>query len=106
MLKRGFKDATLELFSIAVGVTVVGLCACGAAVIGWQVLEWLRLGAWPVVTVQSLFNHFDLARPESSWVGVQKIIDYVLASSLAAAFPVTGLLIFLVVIFLGLAFAK
>ena len=67
MSRRPFKDTALELFSVAVGFSVVALCLCGALVLGWQALEWLRLGTWSQVTVSSLFHHFDFVG-DPAWI--------------------------------------
>jgi hypothetical protein len=61
--------------------TLVSLAALVASIIifGFQVIGWLQTGVWPPIPTSlalELLNNYPPHR--LSWVGVQKIIDYLL----------------------------
>jgi hypothetical protein len=61
-------------------------------ILGWQSFQWLRFGAWPRLDMLDLFD----SHPYASWVGVQKLIDWWLGTSLSVNLFVIGLVLFVV----------
>ena len=57
-------------------------------ILGWQAYTWLKTGVWPLLPVAAVPDWIGLARPEISWMGLQRILDWLLACS------ISGLLFF------------
>ena len=51
-----------------------------ASVLSYQIYTWLKFGFWQTLTVSDGLNYLTIHIPTSSWVGVQKIIDWLLYS--------------------------
>lgn len=65
-------------------------------ILGGQTFIWLRDGYWPALPLARTLEHFDLPYPMVSWLGVQKIIDWLCSMPTAAVLPIFGS-VFLVV---------
>jgi len=67
------------------GVTVaLWMCAVAClALPGWQIYVWLRYGFWEPLTNADGMAYIGAQSPWSSWAGVQHMIDWWLAQSLA-----------------------
>lgn len=49
----------------------------GPGVLACQGVGWLRTGIWPALPISTTFAFFEWPLPDVSWVGLQKIIDWV-----------------------------
>jgi hypothetical protein len=58
------------------------LCS-SLVVLGWQTYDWLRRGMWTDLNLAWGLTEADLPVPQSSWLGVQKILDWFLSLPLA-----------------------
>ena len=56
---------------------------------GLHLLSWLQDGVWPSYSTAQMLRDLGLGEPRVSWVGVQKILDWILAAS-AVGFLVWG----------------
>lgn len=67
------------------GVTVaLWMCAIACLIIpGWQIYIWLRYGLWVPLTNAEGMDYIGAYPVRSSWAGVQTMIDWWLAQSLA-----------------------
>src|SRR5262245_24164030 len=58
------------------------LLACpvfiGPGIVVFQVIEWLRTGKWHPVPVSAGLDYLGIAHPTMSWIGAQKVIDFIL----------------------------
>lgn len=54
------------------------LVLAAIGIVGWQCYEWLRFGEWPSLTVLSVLAWSKIRAPHTEWIGVQKMIDWVL----------------------------
>ncbi len=59
----------------------LALLGCSGIVL-YEVFVWLREGYWPVVDLESTLWALGWTSPRVSWIGVQKVIGYVLTISL------------------------
>lgn len=73
--------------------------ACGAAgfltaavILFFQAAQWLKLGVWIPVTVLDAFVRFGWDYPFVTWLGVQKMIDFIMESSLGITCIIVGLI--------------
>jgi len=73
--------------------------ACGAAgfltaavILFFQIVQWLKLGAWIPATVWDAFVHFGWDYPFVTWLGVQKVIDFIMESSLGITSIIIGVI--------------
>jgi hypothetical protein len=75
------------------------LILIGPAILAWQGYSWLRTGIWTVLPVSKTFQCFEWPLPSTSWLGLQKIFDWIfdIPTSLAVF-----VLSFVVVIILGI----
>jgi ABC-type cobalamin transport system permease subunit len=53
------------------------LILIGPAIFAWQGYNWLRTGIWMALPVSRTFNYFEWPLPSTSWLGLQKIIDWI-----------------------------
>jgi hypothetical protein len=58
----------------------------GPAILGWQTYGWLRTGVWTALPISKTFTYFEWPVPSTSWLGLQKMLDWVfdIPTSLAA----------------------
>ncbi len=96
--QKFFGDTATEFFAIGVALVVVGSICAGIAVVGWQIFDWLKTGTWLPVSVGTTFEYFAIARPQTTWVGLQTVFDYLLAFPLAGALPIAGVVFFLLML--------
>jgi hypothetical protein len=54
-------------------------------VLGWQTYDWLRLGIWTDLNLAWGLTEAGLPVPQSSWLGIQKILDWFLSLPLAVS---------------------
>jgi hypothetical protein len=45
-----------------------------------HLIWWLRFGTWPEYSTMQLMNGLGLPYPHVRWIGVQKVIDFILRS--------------------------
>jgi hypothetical protein len=55
------------------------------AIVGWQTFEWLRDGVWTDLNLVWGLAQAGLPLPQSSWLGIQKILDWLLTLPLAVS---------------------
>jgi hypothetical protein len=71
----------LALFlAILPGAALVLACP---GTIAWQCLSWLRTGHWTPLIIRDGWHWLGIAEPETSWLGVNKIIDMALNGPLS-----------------------
>jgi hypothetical protein len=90
--------AVLHLISFAIGAS--GL-VIGGGIISWQALQWLRNGYWISITVQDAFDWLGVSAPVFQWVGVERIVQFLLASPSSIAIIVVFLVVAGFVFFLA-----
>lgn len=65
------------------GVTAGAAClVIAAGLIGFEVLQWMKTGAWPSLTWADGLAWLNLPVPQVQWVGLDRVIRWVLASPL------------------------
>lgn len=57
---------------------VVGLIAVSLVTVGWQSLRWLQSGVWPKLAWSDGLAMLGIDHPRAAWVGVDRMIDWVL----------------------------
>lgn len=50
----------------------------GPAILVGQAVTWLRTGYWNPVPISAAFDYFDIPSPHTTWVGAQKVLDFML----------------------------
>jgi len=58
-----------------------------------ELLHWLKFARWPAWTVGTALDAMNREIPNSSWAGVQKIIDAALGLPFIFALPVAGIIL-------------
>lgn len=71
---------------VAIGMVLIGfgLAFYSAGLLVLHLYQWLRWGFWPRFTTFELWGVLGLGYPTTRWAGVQRIIEYVMASSAAS----------------------
>ena len=64
-----------EVFAVGIGICLlVAVCIPTGLVV-----VWLKTGTWPAATIADALQSLGLQPPISKWIGLQKIIDGLLA---------------------------
>jgi ABC-type cobalamin transport system permease subunit len=53
------------------------LILIGPSTLAWQGYSWLRTGIWTALPISKAFQYFEWPIPITSWLGLQKIIDWI-----------------------------
>ena len=61
--------------------------------VGYQSYAWLRFGAWPRLNIVWALDQLGVSRPYVDWVGLQQVIDLLLAGPLSVTALVLGIVI-------------
>jgi hypothetical protein len=75
------------------------LILIGPGILAWQGYSWPRTGMWTALPISKTFQYFEWPMPSSSWLGLQKIIDWVFDISTSLAVLALS---FVVVVILGI----
>lgn len=51
-------------------------------ILGWQAYQWLKFGYWPHLTWATGFQYLGLGYPDTSAIGAQRIIDWIMSAGL------------------------
>jgi hypothetical protein len=89
LMKEAKRSERISFTIILCAFAVVGLALC---VFGYQCIEWLRNGEWPTMLTRDWLG--DGYR--TSWVGIDRIIGWVMGAPLAGFLFVTGICVGLV----------
>jgi hypothetical protein len=91
------KDYKATKFDVLIpySMIVVGLCAAafGIAVLGYQLILWLRDGAWTSFDLRLAWEGINGHPPAFKWLGVQRIVDGFLELPLSLGFFVFGIIV-------------
>lgn len=60
-----------------------GLLLVSLFMLGDHVFAWLKWGQYPVYEARDMFSDIGLPYPFQNWVGLQRIIDWIMRSSAA-----------------------
>jgi hypothetical protein len=89
----GFKGAAME--------QIYGLLILiGPAILAWQGYSWLRTGIWTALPISKAFQYFEWPIPSTSWLGLQKIIDWIFEIPTSVA---VFILSFVIMVFCAIA---
>jgi hypothetical protein len=76
-------------------LSVLGGVIIPVAIVGWQLIHWLKYGFWPPLTLQTAFNYMELPPPVASWIGanhlIQGVLQWPLSLSLFIALTVVAM---------------
>jgi hypothetical protein len=88
-----------------IGLLIVVPLGIGPFVLIMQALSWLHSGRWPAVPVSRALDYWGWAHPSSTWRGIQKIYDWLLAAPFSVVSFVGWILVVIVAstVFLFLA---
>ena len=56
----------------------------------WQGYMWLRYGSWPEIPLWTVWSWLDLPFPEVDWVGIEKILVWILKQPTSVAIFLLG----------------
>src|SRR5882724_9925922 len=59
----------------------------------WQAFQWLKTGVWIALPLSTLMDYFEIHVSAGKWVGMQKIVDWVLDVPLSCVALVAALII-------------
>jgi ABC-type xylose transport system permease subunit len=48
----------------------------GPGMLAWQGYTWLKTGVWTALPISKTFQYFDWPIPSTSWLGLQKMLDW------------------------------
>ena len=85
-----------EILGFVIGAAGLFLLLAGPVEFGWELLTWLKTGVWPDLTVAEGIAWLGWPEPTFSWVGVQRILDWIMASDLSGALTISGWLLFVI----------
>lgn len=84
MLKHDFRQMLIGVFAFFYVVITVTLPVCsGFGIVCWQIYNWLESGKWMPVQFMDVF--FLSESPQTNWLGVNKIINYLLSCPASVA---------------------
>lgn len=73
---------------------ILSLVAASIAILGWQSSYWLKSGQWPDLTWRDALGWWNIVVPQPSWVGLSRIVDWVMSLPFALApFLLAGLIL-------------
>ena len=55
----------------------------GPAIWTWQCFHWLKTGEWTALPIVAGFAYAGIDPPQFSWIGAQKISDWIMAAPLS-----------------------
>jgi hypothetical protein len=61
------------------------LILIGPGALAWQGYSWLRTGVWTALPISKTFQYFEWPIPSTTWLGIQKMIDWVFDIPTSAA---------------------
>jgi hypothetical protein len=67
--------------------------SAGLAVIGYECYIWARYGYWTTITSGYVLYYFNVDRVLSSWIGINRTMDWWLSTSLAENLFVASIVI-------------
>jgi len=70
------ENRVLGTLLVWTGIATVGV---PSFMVGSQILTWLRDGYWPKLSTGDLVVQSGLTYPITDWVGVQKLIDWIMS---------------------------
>lgn len=76
--------------------SILACIAAWLAAIGivcWQALTWLRYARWPHLTIADALQLAGSGPPRFTWMGVQRLSDWLCGLPLALALPLAGVLL-------------
>jgi hypothetical protein len=65
----------------------------GPVILAWQGYSWLKTGVWTALPISKTFSYFEWPVPSTSWLGFQKMLDWVFDIPTSLAVFVVSLLI-------------
>lgn len=71
-------------------LAIMALMLTSAGIVAWQAIAWLRDGAWPPLPLRDALDWLGLPRPSFAWVGLQRIVGWMMGLPLAFAPFVVG----------------
>lgn len=75
--------------NVLAGIGVI-VFAAGPVIFSLQCLSWFKGGVWHAFSVQTAWDVMDAPGPQVSWIGLQRIIDWVLQLPLSLALMCVG----------------
>ena len=76
-----------RVMSACLAITIICI-AIGVIVICFQILIWLKTGVWPGLSVAETVAFLGQPAPQTSWHGVQQILDWLPLSLTLFVIPV------------------
>lgn len=83
MLKHDFRQMLIGVFVVFFMYITVSLVFSGFFIVCWQIYNWLESGKWMPVQFMDVF--FLSESPQTNWLGVNKIINYLLSCPASVA---------------------
>lgn len=94
MARYSFEDyrkEQAETWGLVWQAIIAAFFAAGPLLLIFQAFEWLRYGGWPPITIGSWLSWTGTAVPRLSWVGAERLWEWVLATPLWIVCPLIGL---------------
>ena len=95
------RAAVLGLARTLAGVIWIGSALVAGGVISAQSLHWLRAASWPAWTLIDGLEFARLPTPTSNWLGVEKILSWLLTFPLSLALLLSGFALAVAVVSIG-----
>ena len=94
---EGVVEAALSFF---IGLPMALGILSAPLILFIQTLQWLKTSVWPPMPVSKAFAYFDISPPQTDWLGLQQVFDYLLDSPLSVVLPATTLAAYLILLYL------
>lgn len=82
-----------DTLTTAMTFAALGTVGLPGYLVGRQIWTWLREGYWPAKSLHDWLFEVGAGGPYTSWLGVQRIIDWLLSMPLSLAMLFIGLML-------------
>ncbi|HEX8574556.1 MAG TPA: hypothetical protein VF759_17580 [Allosphingosinicella sp.] len=90
---EAWRKETKEGYAGLAWFVFFAMVLAGPGLLAYQAYRWLRWGAWHTISVRDWLEWASFGTPRVGWVGVQRIIDFLLSLPLWLVTPAVGILL-------------
>jgi hypothetical protein len=83
--EKGLREALLHVVLLPVVLFSGAIIFSPVIALGYQVVHWLKHGSWLPMPLSMGTDYLGITPPRAAWVGVQKVVDWILDLPLSLA---------------------
>ena len=84
---------TQEGYVALAWLSLFAMVLAGPGLLAYQCYHWLRWGFWNSITVRDWLEWATFGTPSVSWIGVQRVLDFLLSLPMWMVTPAVGVLL-------------